>query len=101
MPGTLWAIAHMAECNVPGLEEAAALVRPFLDAPEPAVRGQAARCAGVLTDADAVPALRRLTGDDGSLLVYDGWLLAPASVGSLAQAALLSIQRRRQPPLSA
>ena len=82
LPGTLWAIARMAECGVPGLDGAAALVRPYLAAPEPAVRGMAAVCAGALGDREAAAELEELLGDDALLCLFDGRDLMAVTVAA-------------------
>ena len=94
LPGTLWAVAQLADSGVPGLDGAAALVRPYLAAPEPAVRGMAARCAGALGDGEATAALVGLLGDQATLTVFDGRDLVAATVGAEAERSLSKLRRR-------
>lgn len=97
LPGTLWAIGHLASQGIPvtaSVPEAAARVRTHLQAPEPQVRGMAVHCAGLLLDADARPSIQHLLGDPAPLTVFDGLDLVGRTVGSLAAAALAAIDER-------
>jgi hypothetical protein len=93
LPGALWAIAHIAESGAPGLQAAVPLVHPHLDAPEPEVRGMAARCAGALGDAESVVVLERLLADRAILTVFDGRDLLATTVALAAERALRELRR--------
>jgi HEAT repeat protein len=88
--GLMWGMGRVAQVR-PGLlspTEAPALLLPYLDAPDPEVRGLAARALGLLGAEAARERLLALGSDGAALLLYDRGKLETVTVGELAAAAL-------------
>ena len=88
--GLLWGLGRLAATR-PGLLSArdpAACLLPFLDSPDPAVRGLAARVLGLLRIDAAREGLAALRDDPAGFLLYDAGGLVPTTVAALAREAL-------------
>jgi len=86
--GVLWGIGRLAHARPAMTADGAELLTPFLDAPEAALRGLAARACGPLADARLTPLLEKLAADSASFQLYRGERLEACSVGELAAQAL-------------
>jgi HEAT repeat protein len=88
--GLMWAIGRLAQVRPGLLNEAGApaLLVPYLDAADPAVRGLSARALGLLGVEAARERLASLTDDAAAFTLYDGGKLAAVTVGDSAAAAL-------------
>jgi hypothetical protein len=95
--GVLWGIGRLAGADPSAAADAAAWVGPFLSAEAPALRGLAARAAGLLAAPGLAPLLEPLRGDAARLEVYEGWDLARRSVDELAADALARLAGLRNP----
>lgn len=86
--GLLWAIGRLSESRPNLLAEAAAVLMPHLQSPDPLIRGSAVRIMGLLKAKEAAPTLRGLTEDDAELTLMVGNTLTTLRVKDLAEQAL-------------
>lgn len=91
--GLMWGMGRVVQIRPSLLAEAGvpALLTPYLDSPDPEVRGLAARALGLLRLEAAKEKLASLRGDGAEFLLYDRGNLATVTVGGLAEAALALI----------
>lgn len=94
--GLLWGVGRLAQAR-PGLmrkHDAAACLAHFLESADPAVRGLAAWCAGILKAEQARPALSALLGEDTEVVLYRDHRASRFRVGGLAEEALARLDGR-------
>ena len=89
--GVLWGIGRLARARPKPALGARGLLMPYLLAPDPALRGLAARIAGALGDATARLRLQVLLNDTAVLDLYQDGRLHSITVGQLAAEALAAI----------
>jgi hypothetical protein len=86
--GVLWGIGRLAQSRPESMAGCAELLAPFLESPEPALRGLAAWAGGPSADSRLKPLLEKLADDRASFRFYRGERLESCSVGELALQAL-------------
>ena len=91
--GLMWAIGRLAGAWPELVEGAEIYVAPFLESPDPAVRGQAARTLGIMKAGDYLEPLGRLVGDEKEFNLYAGGKITTLTVGESAREAVASIER--------
>ena len=86
--GVLWGIGRLTQARPALTVDGAELLRPFLESPEAALRGLAARACGPLADARLTPLLEKLAADSAFFQLYREERLEACSVGEVAAQAL-------------
>lgn len=88
--GLMWGLGRLAATRPALLREKGAdlYLLPYLDSPDPEVRGLAARALGLLGAAAARPSLEKLNGQPEPVTFYQHGRLLRATVGELAGEAL-------------
>lgn len=92
--GVLWAIARLARQRPGLLRDAAGHIPKYLDSQDTAVRGLAARAAGLLEVEEARSRLQGMVRDFSSVRVYLERELVECTVGELAQEAVGRLKAR-------
>lgn len=95
--GLLWGVARLRQAwpDLVRADDIAAEVAALLTSPDGVVRGQAARCLGLLDAGEARAALMRLTDDDTPLSLWRDGRLYPVTVAGLATEALARLGSAR------
>jgi len=91
--GLLWGIGRLAEVRPRLLPDAGLHLMPYLTSPDAAVRGLAARAAGLLAIASARPSLLELAGDEAPLVTFMHGKVVSLRVADLAKEALERLDR--------
>jgi hypothetical protein len=84
----LRSLAKISLANPEPIRKTARHFIPFLDDPDPAVRGYAALLLGHLGTREAKETLARLTGDPAELPIYEGGEVVTRTVGRLSSDAM-------------
>jgi hypothetical protein len=92
--GVLWGVGRLAHARPPAAAPAAEFLPPYLEAPDPFIRGLALWAAAALPCPRATSHMQRLTADNAVLAIWTGDRLVDHTVGRLAAAAL---ERTRRP----
>jgi hypothetical protein len=91
--GLLWGIGRLAEARPRLLPDTGRYLLPYLRSPDAAVRGLAARAAGILGVASARPSLLELAGDQARVVTYTQGKVGHLRVADLAKEALARLDR--------
>jgi hypothetical protein len=86
--GVLWGIGRLVHSQPAAMEGCAELLAPFLESPEPALRGLAAWAGGPVADDRLTALIEKRADDRASFRLYRGERLELCSVGELARQAL-------------
>jgi hypothetical protein len=92
--GLLWGIGRLAEVRPLLLPDVERHLIPYLKSSDAAVRGLAARAAGILAIASARPSLRALAGDEAPIVTYLQGKVVHLRVADLAKEALERLDRQ-------
>ncbi len=92
--GLLWGIGRLAEVRPRLLADTERYLLPYLRSPDAAVRGLAARVAGILGIASARPALFDLTRDQSQVVTYMQGKVFHLRVADLAKEALERLDQK-------
>ena len=93
--GLMWGLGRLAEVR-PSLvrkKNGVLYLLPYLDSPDAAVRGLAARALGLLQAKEAIAGLAKLSSDPGRVKHYLNRDFVDETVGSLAEKALANINK--------
>ncbi|MBU0674808.1 MAG: HEAT repeat domain-containing protein [Proteobacteria bacterium] len=92
--GLMWGLGRLAErrVNLMSKKNAGLYLPPYLNSPDPMVRGRAAFALGHLQTEASRETLQRLTTDPGEVTLYRDHKLVLFSVGELASQALLRME---------
>jgi len=86
--GVLWGLGRLARVRPHLLGDAAGFLRPYLESPDPLLRGLAAWAAGAIGDESAVHLLERLLKDEATVSIFFDARLVAHPISRLAQEAL-------------
>jgi hypothetical protein len=84
-PGTLWAVARLAELAEDELPGVLPLVIKALDESDPQARGMAVWCLGQVGEEKALEGREDLQADDGPVLLYRNRAVEETTVSALVQ----------------
>ncbi|MBI5490019.1 MAG: HEAT repeat domain-containing protein [Deltaproteobacteria bacterium] len=87
-PGILWGIGRLARARREHALDAAPHLPPYLESPDPAIRGTAAWAALALPTGATAAHLERLRGDPSVFPLYEGGVLADVRIGDLVARGL-------------
>lgn len=93
--GLMWGVGRLAQARPELLrsKQAAGYLLPYLDSPDPTVRGLAAWALGNLGAEEAVPRIKPLLAENQPVRIYMDEKLMDTTTGELAQQALASLSR--------
>jgi len=93
--GLMWGVGRLAQARPELLrsKKAAGYLLPYLDSPDPTVRGLAAWALGNLGAEEAVPRIKPLLAQNHPVRIYMDEKLMDTTTGELAQQALASLSR--------
>ena len=86
--GVLWAIGRLSLVRPDLTKGSATYLMPYVESPDPYVRGLAAWVLGLLGVKKARPSLERLTNDKAQIRVFLGYRFVESEVKELAEEAL-------------
>jgi HEAT repeat protein len=93
--GVIWGIGRLAEVHPTLVHSSSVEIHPYLSSPDTAVRGLAARVAGLVQIEETARDLLRLTDDRGIFSLYNGTHIEKLSVSSAAEEALRRIMKAK------
>lgn len=91
--GVLWGTGRLSYARPLLAKDAVPLLLNFIESGQPAIRGLAAWAAGALGDRSAIPALKRLTGDNTAIKIFLKKHLESFTVNELALEAISCIEK--------